>query len=75
MDLLEHIQRLATQKKKKKKKQGIIGIFKKGSSLVTRNKATSHPFLRRVKRITLEITNLSVSPLYWERLWSRSSWK
>ena len=34
-----------------------------------------HPFLRRVERMTQGTTDLSVSPLCWERSWSRSSWK
>jgi len=38
-------------------------------------KVKSHPFLKRLKKMTLGATDLSVSPLGQGRTWNRSSWK
>jgi len=41
-------------------------LWQSGEVPVDRKKAVSHPFLRRVERMTQGTTNLSASPLCWE---------
>jgi len=43
--------------------------------LTTRKKATSHPFLRKVERMTWRPIYLSDLPFCQGRSWNRSSWK